>query len=254
MPHLLPSACLPSSMQKSSQGSIKAAPTRRSFSLHGVNDSEETVLLILNTSREEQLVGLASASTVAEGQGPQLIEHEWLAVLVFKYAERCSRCRIKCVDAPITEIADQQIIAKATEIGWSQSYSPGQVQWAMANQAFDQVAIRIEDVHKAMPPAYFKILSSIQNVELAAYVLDVERSIPLWNAGVMKGPLQCGRRKMLIEYVDGASAEIGCKEQWTSAVASNGKASVDRSRLRVINRYDSLCAINSGIPTRDRAG
>src|SRR5438067_775586 len=98
------------------------------------------MLLILNTSREEQLVGLAAASTIAEGQCPEPIEHEWLAVLVSKYTQRCSRCRIECIDATTTEIADQQIVAEATEIGGSQSHSPGQVQWTTANQAFDQIA------------------------------------------------------------------------------------------------------------------
>ena len=54
------------------------------LSLHGINDSEEPMLLIVNTGGEEKLVRLTPFSTIAEGQCPQLLEHEGITVLVPK--------------------------------------------------------------------------------------------------------------------------------------------------------------------------
>ncbi len=224
------------------------------WSLHRIDDPEEAVVLILNARREEELVGLTPAPTIAEGQGPEPIEDEGLAVLVRQYAQRCSRCRIERIDAATPEIADEQIIAKATEIGGSQRHSPGQIEWTTANQAFEQVSIGIEDVHKAMSPAYFTVLSCIEDVELAADILNVEWGIPLWNAGVMKTACQCGRGKVLIIYIDGACTEIGSVEQGTGAVTANSQSGVDRSRLRVIDHDNSMGAVNCRAPTGDGAG
>ena len=125
---------------------------------------------------------------------------------------------------PIAKVANEDIMTKLPEIGRGDGYSPGKIQLAVRNQAFDEIAVRVENIDEAMPQACHAVLPCIQHVELTAHALDIEGGIALWNAGIVEGAVQCGRSKLRIECLNGANVAAG---------ASNGKGKAGTHRSPV---------------------
>ncbi len=96
--------------------------------IFALNLAEEAVHFITDAGGEEELVGFACGETIAELQGPQVIDLDCNTPGIFERTEGLARIRIESIDAAVPEIADQQGIAKLAEIGGCKSQTPGRVE------------------------------------------------------------------------------------------------------------------------------
>ena len=98
---------------------------------YALNLTEEAMHLIINTSGKEERVGWTSGCAIAKLQSPQTIDHNWISSVTFKLTDTFAGFRVVSIDAPIAEIADQQIIAELAKIRGSERQAPGRVELAM---------------------------------------------------------------------------------------------------------------------------
>src|SRR3954470_11848883 len=86
---------------------------RRSRLLRRIETSEQPVFLIYRPRGEEDRGLRAGGATVAEGEPPEAVDDDRLAVRPFEVAFRLERHRVEHVDAAIAEVADQELAAEA---------------------------------------------------------------------------------------------------------------------------------------------
>src|SRR6185437_8259860 len=108
--------------------SVSALRINLLHSLLRLDHPEKTISLLVNPGSKEELVGLARLPTKAEHQSPQAIDDNCMAVLVGELTLKGTRMGIERVDASITEIADQQVIAELAKGTACERQSPGRVQ------------------------------------------------------------------------------------------------------------------------------
>src|SRR5689334_3249530 len=93
--------------------------------------------------REVQRVGRTCGAAISEAQSPQVPDGDRPPVCVFQLAGEMAVRRIEGVDGAIAEIADQQVVAEATEVRRSHRYGPRLIEHAVADQALLQLAVRV---------------------------------------------------------------------------------------------------------------
>src|SRR5579863_6314789 len=192
------------------------------------------MLLLLDTGGEEELIGLSGVSSTSKSQRPQAINLDGLMLRTHERTEEGACSGVEGVDMPVTKIADQQVVAEATEIGRGECYPPGRVELTARDEAFEQVAIVVKDIQKAatltgqivMPGL---ILLRIGDIEIAANTLDVKRSVPLRYVWVLERTFEFDMGKFLVEDIERSGVEIGGVEIGIRVDGSNRQPFVDRS-------------------------
>src|SRR5215469_2801181 len=106
---------------------------------HCSQRAEQAVTLIINTRREEKYVGVSAVKAVAKIQAPKTVDCDRVAMLIIELAEKVAVRWVKCINAAISEVADQQSVAKLAEIA-SEHKSPGRVERAMRSKGANQSA------------------------------------------------------------------------------------------------------------------
>src|SRR6266478_4170753 len=92
--------------------------------IFALNLAEKAVHFITDTGSEEEFIGFARGETIAELQGPQVIDLNCNTPAIFERTEGLARIRIKGIDKAIAEIADQQCIANHAKAGRSYTHAP----------------------------------------------------------------------------------------------------------------------------------
>src|SRR6266566_8441163 len=143
--------------------------------------AEETICLIVDARCEEERVSRTRQGTIAKAQCPQAVDSNWIAFLVFELAAEATSVKFVGIDAAVTEIANQQVLAEATETLGGKGQAPGRVECTMRNETLEQVPTGVEDIDKAITwPCLVimlaRFLEGIGDIEIAVNVLDAERS------------------------------------------------------------------------------
>src|SRR6266852_6369917 len=99
--------------------------------------------------------------------------------LVNEGARASAAAKSKGIDAPVAEIANQQVIAEHAEIGGSECQAPGGVEHPLRSEAADHVSIGVEFIDEAIPCTPYvivmdRVLQRKGNKEVAPNVLNAE--------------------------------------------------------------------------------
>src|SRR5438132_1187243 len=159
------------------------------------------MLFIADAGGEEEGVPSASILAVAERQAPEPGDLDCLVVCVCEGAEEFPRVRIEGVDLAVAEVANQQVVAEFAKARRSHRQAPGRVELSVRDQATDQRARRVVDIHKSVAGAgeiivFVRLLLGIADVKLAAQIVDVERGKTSRGLGIREraGPMHPRRR------------------------------------------------------------
>src|SRR6516165_12603426 len=142
--------------------------------------TEKTVGLAVGTGCEIKRVGARFRAT-AEGQGPQTVDGDPLAVRVPELAQEIP-VGVEHVDPAVTEIADEDVAAEPAKGLGCPCDAPGRVQSTARGEAPEQMAFGVEDIDKAAALAgvvvvLCRVLLGVGHEQIAIDVLDAERSI-----------------------------------------------------------------------------
>src|SRR5207253_10073990 len=114
---------------------------------------DQSMLFIADAGGEEEGVPSASILAVAERQAPEPGDLDCLVVCVCEGAEEFPRVRIEGVDLAVAEVANQQVVAEFAKARRSHRQAPGRVELTVRDQATDQRARRVVDIHKSVAGA-----------------------------------------------------------------------------------------------------
>ena len=145
------------------------------------DSSEQTITFVIDTGGEEEVIGRTRQASVAEGEGPQAINGDGLALVVFQLSEKTTRSRSECADTSIAEISHQQSVAESAKVGRRQGQTPGRVQGATGGETADEIAIGAKNVDKTDAGARHvimtvRILHGKGDKQLTADVANAKRS------------------------------------------------------------------------------
>ena len=120
---------------------------------------------------------------VEKKERPQTIEFQWLVLTAQERLDKRPRVDVVSVDVAVAVVADEQdFIIKLTKMLMIRHphQAPGRVQIASSDQALDEVAFLIKDVHETVTRAgyvvmFFVVLESERDVNMAADTGEVER-------------------------------------------------------------------------------
>src|SRR5207237_10641870 len=104
---------------------------------------------------EVEIARAAGRAVVTRRQGPQPVGDDGLAVLVGDRAleVEAAALMLEGVDAPVAEVADEQIAAEAAERVRRDGQATGRVQRPARRDAADEAAVAIELVDEAVTGA-----------------------------------------------------------------------------------------------------
>ena len=155
--------------------------------------AKEAIRLIVDASGEVERLRVAVSGTVAEGQAPQAINRDGLALLVFELPQERAGAGIERIDTAIAKVAYQEGTTELTKGARRQLQPPGSVQGAPRCQPLQQIPVEIEDIHKTASRTgnivvLFIVLLGIGDIELVIDVADAKRRIARRDLIVGKGP------------------------------------------------------------------
>src|ERR1700733_14626675 len=196
--------------------------------------AEEAVRLIVDASREVDRVGVERSAGSTGFKCPEGAVDERHAIVTVEGAEEGIGCWIIDVDFAVAEVADEEIVAKGTEVGWSEGDSPwgeegsaGSIRCDCLNE--DAVGVKLIDL-AAGHQATLGVDQLVGHVEIATDVLDVERDKSGGQVGVSEVAGQVGGCPGGVEDVDsGSRAGGGGVEESTCGVGALGASGVDGS-------------------------
>ncbi len=84
--------------------------------------AEETIHLIVDACSEEERVSVTRQATITEAQSPQVVNRNWITLLIFELTAEGTRIRFKGIDATITKIANQHVLADHLTQGAGSSF------------------------------------------------------------------------------------------------------------------------------------
>src|SRR5579884_737197 len=116
---------------------------------HRLQGAEEAVRFVVNPGGEIEFVGVADEA-VAEGDTPQAVNCDRIVVEVFKLTQESLGVGVEGIDAPIAEVADEQIVAESAKIAGSQGQTPGRVERALRGEVICQTAIGVKYVNETV--------------------------------------------------------------------------------------------------------
>src|SRR5438552_3596789 len=111
------------------------------FLRNGPDSSEQAITFVVDTGCEEEVIGSNGQASVAEGERPQAINGDGLALVVLQLSEKATRGRSECADVAIAEVSHQQSVAEFAKIGGRLGQTPGRVQRATGSETADEIAI-----------------------------------------------------------------------------------------------------------------
>src|SRR5215472_6955264 len=141
--------------------------------------AKQTVHLVMGAGCEIERVG-ARIPAAAQGQFPQPIDDDWLAIGVPESTAKIP-VRVERVYFPVTEISNENIAAEPAKGERCPRYSPRRIERPAAGEAPQQMAVGVEHVDKAIARACHVVtfvrlfLLCIGDEEIAVDVLDAER-------------------------------------------------------------------------------
>src|SRR5437762_12849396 len=151
------------------------------FLRNGPDSSEQAITFVIDTGRKEEAIGRTRQASVAEGERPQAINGDGLALVVFQLSEKTTGSRSECADVTIAEISHQQSVAEFAKVGRRQGQTPGRVQRATGSETADEIAIGAKNVDKPDAGAghvimTLGILHGKSDKQLTADVTNAKRS------------------------------------------------------------------------------
>src|SRR5215470_8813288 len=202
--------------------------------LEGARGEEESI---------RRAIGVVGRS-LAEGQRPEAIDRERWSVggvqgaAGLKLALTGEGCRVEGVDASVAEIADEEVIAEAPEIGGRECQSPRRVELTLRRDATEQLAGGVEGVHEAVTLArhvvmFVGILQRVGHEDNAAEVLNPERRVPGGKIGIDERAGHLEGLESAVEHVDSARVEIGRVQARSGGRAVDGNPFVHRPASRI---------------------
>ena len=150
--------------------------------------------------------------------------------------------KIESIDATVPEIADQQVLAEATETIRSQGQTPGRVERPPRSQASDQIPIGAEDIDEPIACTLYiimmgRILKSKGDNEVAPNVLDAEgcEALGWWSCNrTIARQRRIGKSmdelKVGVELLYLPEAKIGGVEEVVEVALPRGKPLIDCTR------------------------
>src|SRR6266436_4125321 len=114
----------------------------------------------------------------AEGQGPQSVDHQWLAMGAFQFIDETA-VLVEYVDLAVTEVADEDVAAESAEGIRRTRDTPRRIERPATDQPPQQMAVGIEHIDKAVTLAchvvvLVSVLLCISDEEIAIDVRDAE--------------------------------------------------------------------------------
>src|SRR5258705_11806328 len=85
----------------------------------------------------------------AEGQGPQSVDHQWLAIGAFQFIDETA-VLVEYVDLAVTEVADEDVAAESAEGIRRTLDTPRRIERPATDQPPQQMAVGIEHIDKAV--------------------------------------------------------------------------------------------------------
>src|SRR6266699_3252957 len=127
-------------------------------------------------------------SEPAGNRSPHALDGDRAAV-VSQLAEELAGRGVEGVDPAVAEVSDQDVAAEGSEGGRRQRHRPRGVEPILAGEPLQQVAVRREDVDKAIAwpgvvIVFGRVLFGEGDVQVAADVVDAERGEASRDGGV----------------------------------------------------------------------
>jgi len=222
--------------------------------------------LTLNSGGEEQVVPSSRESSVAECQSPKTFDSDRRPVAPQHMAQECTRSGVKCIDATIAEVADEQVVAQLSEIGGGESDTPRSVQRASGGEGLNKVPVQIEHVHEACTQTLDDVLTLVilhgkGHVKLAIDVLNAEgseaRRVRIRDrVGIGEKVDKVEVGVVLLNY---AIAEVGYVDKVPHAIVARSDPLVHSASLESIDRVgrvvygeNRIDRIDIEVPAADR--
>src|SRR5438105_1711936 len=105
---------------------------------------------VRNAGGEIDVLFVAAAAAIAEGQPPQSWDVDWVPSNVLQGPNEIASGGVESIDATVAEVADQKVVPEWPKARRRQRQAPRGVQCAPGNEPPDQAAIQIEYIHKTM--------------------------------------------------------------------------------------------------------
>src|SRR5260370_23838127 len=91
--------------------------------------AEETIHVIVDACSEEERVSVTRQATITEAQSPQVVNPNWITLLIFELTAEGTRIRFKGIDATITKLANQHVLAEPAKTLGAKSQAPCRLHW-----------------------------------------------------------------------------------------------------------------------------
>jgi hypothetical protein len=201
---------------------------------HRSEESREAASFI-NTGIEKELICSTRVRIAcAEGNSPQALNADYLIILIPQLSLKTTGNGVKRDDLTASELANQNAVAKAAEIGWRKNQTPRSIKQGPGLQAFQHLAIRRKDIHGTKTWAQVhKILYLILLGKRYLDVLYIERNKVPWQKVIV----EClGRELYLVEVFvknsDFTLVHISYKKKALIFDVNNGRAGQYGARRR----------------------
>src|SRR6266481_3077135 len=160
--------------------------------IHGSDGAEQTVPLAVNARGEKQCVRGSGARVIAKRERPQSVNGQDGVVWILQETHEFVGESVKGGDPTTAEVANQNGIAKLTEITRGPNNSPGCIEPGTMLEMGDVPSSGSKDLNEAQAVACHVIVSGgvllgISDEEAAADVLNVERCEATGDIFVAKG-------------------------------------------------------------------
>jgi len=152
----------------------------------------EAAGLPINTGVEKELICATRVSIAgAKGNSPQSRNGNYVIILIPQLSLKLTGNSVKREDLTAHELANQNAMAEAAEIGRRLSYTPRSIKQGTGFEALQQLTIRRKDIHGTTAcTSDHKILCLIlrgkSDVEVAPDVLYIERNEVPWQTVIVK--------------------------------------------------------------------
>src|SRR6266403_5879706 len=125
--------------------------------------------------------GIRSRHAIPKFQCPQSVNADHFIILIIEFSFEPAGNRVEGENFAASELPNDKLMAKFSEIGRSERQSPGCIKPGSVLQAQKQAAARRKDINEAEPGAkiykgFGLVLFRVCNVQVATNVLHIKRS------------------------------------------------------------------------------
>src|SRR4029077_5089748 len=111
---------------------------------------EEAIVFVVDAGGEVECARYRIQRARGEAEPPQTENRKWLGQVVQQPPFEVTGRAIVGIDAPVAEVADQDVAAEGAEGRRRQGHSPGRVEPAFPDEPLEQVPIGTEDVNESV--------------------------------------------------------------------------------------------------------